>query len=187
MASAPEGSQLLTKSIGEAPKQFDMQEFVNKDSLRPPDPPNSCPPTASDSRVEVEFGNYRSHEEWHREATCAPHLSDNRSFLLEWQLAALKAILGSPRHDTASHRIQVINKYTKCRDELLEAESLLHGRREPLIREIMRRKNILLSLEVLADAGMSDSLIGKQLKNAFISQGNLSPITWSTRKRDLPA
>jgi hypothetical protein len=36
---APEGSKLLTKSIGDVPKQFDMQEFVDKESLRPPDLP----------------------------------------------------------------------------------------------------------------------------------------------------
>jgi hypothetical protein len=181
----PEGSKLLMKLIGDAPKQFDMQEFVNMDSLRPPDLPNSFPPTAPDSRVEVEFGIYRSPEEWHHEATCVPHPFDNRSFLREWQLAALKAILESQRHDTASHCIQFINKYTKRRDELLEAESLLHGRMEPRIREIMRRKNILLFLEVLAYAGISDSLIGKQLQEGFPISGELgSSHLFDQEKRD---
>jgi hypothetical protein len=135
--------------------------------------------------VEVEFGIYRSPEEWHHEATCVPHPFDNRSFLREWQLAALKAILESQRHDTASHCIQFINKYTKRRDELLEAESLLHGRMEPRIREIMRRKNILLFLEVLAYAGISDSLIGKQLQEGFPISGELgSSHLFDQEKRD---
>ena len=172
--------------LPEAPKVSDKKHTLTEQSVG-----GVCVPAGSkllearggdDGELSYVFGIYRTPVEWHAAAAKVQHPSESLHFMKSWQSVALVNVLTHSREQISKHRIQVIKRLVARKEELRLQEEELHSSMTKHMQTVMKGKQVLLFLELAAEAGIVDP--NNELKDALVQGFKLSGTAHSSKLFD---